>query len=64
MEKNDFEKYDLIEIMKKEENLKDSIESGNFRKKKLSSKEEVKLLEVIGKYKDNWGEIEKQLGKS
>jgi hypothetical protein len=33
-------------------------------KMQLTAKEELKLLEVLSKHKDNWPEIEKQLGKS
>ena len=33
-------------------------------KKPLNNQEQQKLLEVLSKYKDNWSEIEKQLGKS
>ena len=60
---SDFQKCDLLEEMKEKE-IKDKVMKGEFMKKQLNSKEELKLLEVLSKYKENWPEIERQLGKS
>lgn len=43
----------------KEGETKDKVMEGEFIKTPLSPKEELKLLEVLSKNKDNWPEIEK-----
>ncbi len=55
---SDFQKCDLLDDMKEKE-MKESVISGDFMKTPLSPKEELKLLEVLSKNKDNWPEIEK-----